>query len=233
MTLQLATSTSTYSLRGKESPAAENENNRLNFICRDNYHSGAMVHRGSSRLDCGSMASVPDDDDGEAQVGRGGASAIASASVSVNSLSTNTKITDAKIRAFLHDYYEDYNSMDGCIPESWDIFFSKYFVPDFQWIRPSGNPIGKEGLISMFTKDIQIVSVSLVSIDNIKILAGQQSAVAIFTADQTFSYKGKRNEDRAVSTGVMEMQGDDIKMVQEHRTSGKPIPRETRWATQM
>lgn len=171
------------------------------------------------------MASVPDDDAGKGQVGRGGAS--------VNSLSSNTRIKDTKIRAFLHDYYEDFNSMEGCIPESWDIFFSKYFVPDFQWIRPSGNPIGKEGLISMFTNDIQIISVSLVSIDNITILAGQQSAVVTFTADQAFCYQGKRNEDRAVSTGVMEMQGDEIKLVQEHRTSGKPIPRETRWATQM
>lgn len=148
-------------------------------------------------------------------------------------LSSNMKITDVKIRAFLHDYYEDFDSMNGCCPESWDLFFGKYFVPDFQWVRSSGNPIGKDGLIAMFTNDINIIGVNLVSIDRIVVLTGQQSAVVTFTADQTFSYKGRRNEDRAVTTGVIEMQGDEIKMVQEHRTSGKPIPRETRWATQM
>ena len=140
-------------------------------------------------------------------------------------------ITESKVRAFLRDYYEDYGSMGGCGAESWDLFFDKYFVQGFQWIRPSGNPIGKEGLIEMFTKDNDLVEISLVSIDSITILAGQRSAIALFTTDQIFCYKGRRNEDRAVISGVMEMHGGGIKMVQEHRTSGKPIPRETRWAT--
>lgn len=138
----------------------------------------------------------------------------------------------ARIEAFLQDYFEDMSSMEGSRRTSWELFFSKYCVPDYVFIRPSGNPVGKQGLIDMFVHDCAISAASLVSLDNVTVLAGNKSAIALFTADQVFTYRGKHNEDRAVFTCVLELQNDELKIVHEHRTAGKVIPKETRWSTQ-
>ena len=76
----------------------------------------------------------------------------------------------------------------------------------------------------------------LVSIDSIQLLAGGMAAVVVFTADQEFLYKGKPESDRATITAVLHTVNNGreglIQIGHEHRTQGKPIPKETqtsRW----
>jgi hypothetical protein len=99
-------------------------------------------------------------------------------------------------------------------------------------IRPSGNPIGVKALVKLMTEDVVCENITLVSIENINIIAAGQAAVVVFTTDQSFTFKGVYNADRAVMTCVMHVvDGREIKIVHEHRTVGRPIPKETRWST--
>lgn len=139
-------------------------------------------------------------------------------------------LNQPRIRAFLEDYYDDLGTMATDSRSSWTLFFEKYCVPDFQWIRPTGNPIDQEGLIDMFLNDIRIHSGALVSLDSVVVLEGGKSAVALYTADQIFTYKGTENKDRTVISCVLELRNDEIKIVHEHRSAGKMIPKETRWS---
>ena len=53
--------------------------------------------------------------------------------------------------------------------------------------------------------------------------------VATYTVDQKFSYKGNYEEDRCVVTCVLEQFKGDIKIAHEQRTTGQPIPKQSRW----
>jgi hypothetical protein len=140
-------------------------------------------------------------------------------------------LTDIKIRAFLEDYFEDYCSIGEGGFEAWSLFFQRYRSPDYLFIRPSGNPIDSLGLANLLSTDIKVAKYILVSIESVTIMKSKRAAIVMYTADQVFSYRGTMNEDRAVFSCVLEYRGDEIKIIHEHRTSGKPIPKETRWSS--
>ena len=141
-------------------------------------------------------------------------------------------LTEERVRAFMVDYYDDFNSI-GQSSECLETFFNHYCIPQIRWMRPSGNPINYSGLIHLFTEDLQIENYLLVSVDSIQIVAGGLAAIVTVTADQIFTYRGIPNSDRAVISSVLEVvnNGREIKIVHEHRTTGRPIPKETRWST--
>jgi hypothetical protein len=149
--------------------------------------------------------------------------------LSEKQLASKLVMTEEKVRAFLEDYFEDYGSIGEGGFEAWSLFFQRYSSPDYLFVRPSGNPIDSFGLANILSTDLKVDKYILVSIDDISIMQTRRSAIVLYTADQIFSYKGTLNEDRAVISCVMEYRGDEIKIIHEHRTSGKPIPRETRW----
>lgn len=151
--------------------------------------------------------------------------------VSLNSNSSGRILTEAGVRAFLTDYYEDYGSTGESGLEAWCLFFERYFSPNYVHVRPSGNPIDSLGLAKMFSTDVKCLSISLVSIDAITIMASRRGAVVLYTTDQIFIYKGILNQDRAIVTCIMEYQGDELKIIHEHRTEGTPIPKESRWSS--
>lgn len=145
---------------------------------------------------------------------------------------TPVVLTEARIRCHLSDFIEDIDSLKGRGTEdAWKLLFDKYISDDYVLVRPSGNPAERNYMVKLWTVDIQLVSRKLVSIDNIQMLAGGKVAVVLYTADHIFLYKGTYNEDRAVLSCVMELQGDAVKIVHEHRTRGIPIPKETRWSS--
>lgn len=151
----------------------------------------------------------------------------------LDAIALNAKncLTEEKVRAFLEDCFEDYDSIGDSGFEAWALFFERYYSPDYLFIRPSGNPIDSVGLAFQFSTDTKVMSSKLVSIESITIMQTGRSAVALYTADQVFVYKGTLNEDRTIVTCVMEFRGDEIKIIHEHRTSGRPIPKETRWSS--
>lgn len=146
-----------------------------------------------------------------------------------SSESTQRPLTKARVKSFLQDFYEDFGSLHVKSYETWSIFFQEYCSDDFILMRPSGNPVDRDGKARMFANDMKPIQFTLVSIDSVSIIANGQAAIVVFTADQVFDFKGKINEDRAVFSTVIEQRDGEMKIVHEHRTSGKPIPKETRW----
>ena len=140
-------------------------------------------------------------------------------------------LSEDLIRAHIHDFYDDLNSnVESKIPEIWDSFYEKYHSPNYTMIRPSGNPIHSKGFIDMFcSDDVKLIQFALVSVDSVVILANGRCAVATYTVDQRFLYKGTPNEDRVVLTCVLEEMDGDIKITFEQRTTGQPIPKRSRW----
>jgi len=149
------------------------------------------------------------------------------------SSSSSFTLTEERIRSHMKDYYEDYDTIfryGKSSRECWEAFFRQYFTDDVLWVRSTGNPIGREGLAKLLAEDIVGISMSIVSMDNIQILAGGMAAVVVFTADQKYVYLGKAESDRTVITSVLHVvNGSEILIGHEHRCVGKPIPKDTRW----
>ncbi len=140
-------------------------------------------------------------------------------------------LSDAKVRAFFNDWFEDYGTMCGKSVDAWSLFFEHYYSPEYKFVRPSGNPIDRSGFAKLVSIDAVVTSVKLVSIDSIFILKNQLSAVVTYTTDQMFIYKGTTNADRAIISCVLESIEGEIKVIHEHRTSGRPIPKDSRWSS--
>ena len=142
-------------------------------------------------------------------------------------------LTRDTVRAFLNDYYSDYESIkDSNTLESIRVLGEKYYRHDYQFVRPSGNPIDREGIIRGLAHDLKVISYKLMSIDSITFLAGGKAAVVVFTSEHIFEYKGILAEDHCVMTCILELTEGEIKIVHEHRSSGKPLPKESRWQSE-
>ena len=149
-----------------------------------------------------------------------------------NTVSTTTLsvLTKDMIRAFLLDYYADYDALRGpqTIDSVW-CFGEKYYTPDFHFVRPSGNPLTREQIVTGLYMDMKIISIELISIDSVTLLMSRKAAVVVFTCEHAFEYRGTLSEDRGVVSIILELRGGEIKIVHEHRSSGSSIPKETRW----
>lgn len=142
-------------------------------------------------------------------------------------------LTRDNVRAFLNDYYADIEAIkDSPTLEYLRVHFEKYHRDDYQFVRPSGNPISREGLISDLQHDIKMISIKLISIDSISFLAAGKGAVVLFTSEHIFEYKGILDGNHCTITCVLELIGGEIKVVHEHRSTGKPPPKETRWKSE-
>ena len=156
---------------------------------------------------------------------------------------TSLVLTKSKIRSFMKDYYEDFDSIFQTNPASatatrqtcMEAFVEHYFTHDFTFIRPSGNPLDGRGFATLMAQRIRVISMQLVSIDSVQVLAGGLAAIVLFTADQRFSFQGgPPQSDRTIITAVLNTTNGrgregSIQIAHKHRSPGKPIPKTTRW----
>ena len=153
------------------------------------------------------------------------------------STSSERSLTEGAVRAFLTDYYDDLKTLPGTKSrECWKAFYDKNHSPNYIHIRSSGNLINSDGLVTLFTSgDVTIHDTSLISIDTITILstttASPSSAVATITMDQELTSFGMQSMERCVVSCVVELSRGSVKLVHEHRSKGRPIPKETRWTS--
>ena len=113
--------------------------------------------------------------------------------------------------------------------------------------------MSNEMFLDMVTSgDVSNITQDLVLVDSVNVIGGGKVACLVVTTNQYFTFKGelkvcctnemlmallctdlkpvfhligKNNEDRVVSTYVIEEMGnDDIKVVHVHRCTGVPIP---------
>ncbi|CAB9510838.1 unknown protein [Seminavis robusta] len=151
---------------------------------------------------------------------------IHTATTSATTSSSRRLLRPDSVTALLHDFYDDLNSnIHSKSRECWKAFYEKYHAASYQMVRPSGNPLDSCGFIDLFCHDdIQLHEFALVRVDRVQLLAGGLVAVVIYTVDQIFSYKGIRQEDRAVLTCVVEELHGDLRIRHEHRSNGRPLP---------
>ena len=142
-------------------------------------------------------------------------------------------LTKDKIRAFMYDYYADYDSMKGKQKyHAWRCFAERYYCPTkFQFIRPCGNHHDFNEWVKGAFDHLVIRSMKLVSIDTITILPSNETAIVVLTNDYKFDFKGSPLERRGVATCILEPHPitGAIQIVHEHRSGMRPIPKETRW----
>lgn len=140
-------------------------------------------------------------------------------------------LTRESVTALLHDFCDDLTSnARSKSRECWSAFYEKYHSPDYLMIRPSGNPIPSSGFTDMFcTEDCQVICLKMVNVDSLQLMAAGLVAVVTYTVDQRFIYMRELHEDRVCLTCVMEEQEGEIHICHEHRSTGQPIPKGSRW----
>jgi len=135
--------------------------------------------------------------------------------------------------ALLHDFYEDLTiNKSSKSQECWNALYEKYHSPEYQMLRPSGNPIDTQGFVGLFcSEEIVLHQLELVSVDDVQILAQGLVAIVLCTVDQTFVYRGELQQDRVTLTTVLEEVNGAIKIRHEHRSTGRPQPHATTTCT--
>lgn len=145
-------------------------------------------------------------------------------------------LTPERIRSFITDYYEDWDSIfhrkecDKQVQRAcFEAFFDQYYTAEVIWIRSSGNPLGRKDMAGMLTENVTMEHAKLVSIDHISVLADGKAATVVYTADLQFSFQNKPQNDRTVLTSVVKMEGVEPKIDHVHWSVGQPIPTTSRW----
>ena len=80
-------------------------------------------------------------------------------------------------------------------------FVEKHATDDWQFIRPSGNPLTKEEYGPFLSGDVQVTAAALVEVHKIDV--GSDMAMASITQSASFTYKGTPNDDVFVVSLVM------------------------------
>ena len=107
--------------------------------------------------------------------------------------------------------------------DRFDEFWNKFYQPDTEFIRPSGNPLDREGFAAMFANDdISEYTSQFVDVNSAKLRAGGQIAVATCTQREMFKYKGTPNDDLAKFSYVLEKGAQGWRVVHAHRATGQP-----------
>lgn len=137
-------------------------------------------------------------------------------------------ITRELVESFLRDQIESINQLTTTSPhdrDAWQKHLEQFYTDHFVLIRPSGNPVDREGFANLvLSEDMTDYSEQLVAIQDVRIFAEGQCAIAMYKTDQVFHYKGVHNKDRAVLSSVLELVDGSIKIAHMHRCTAEPMP---------
>ena len=96
----------------------------------------------------------------------------------------------------------------------------KHMSDECVFVRPSGNPLDKNGWESMMTnEDVNVESSKLVSINKLQIEGNM--AYVCYTSHGRFTYKGTPNDDVAVFTNVLQKVNGRWMVVMGQRSTGR------------
>ena len=96
----------------------------------------------------------------------------------------------------------------------------KHLSDRFVFIRPSGNPLDKNGWESMMTnEDVNVESSHLISINKLQI--EDNMAYVCYTSHGRFTYKGTQNDDVAVFTNILQKVNGKWMVVMGQRSTGR------------
>ena len=141
-------------------------------------------------------------------------------------------LSESSVRAFLTDYFDDLYSLSGTSFECWWAFYSKNHSTKYNQIQPTGNTIRCNEFLRMYASgEAKLRQSSLVSIDSVIILSGGMSAAVTYTLEDSLVNHGEEKRQRAIVTAIVEMIHGEVRLVQEHRSKGFPLPTATRWSS--
>ena len=96
----------------------------------------------------------------------------------------------------------------------------KHMGDNCVFVRPSGNPLNKEGWREMMTNDdVKVESNDLVTINKMQV--NGDMAYVCYTTHGKFSYKGTENDDIAVLTSVLQRVNGKWQVVHGQRSTGR------------
>ena len=96
----------------------------------------------------------------------------------------------------------------------------KHMHDDCAFVRPTGNPLNKEGWREMMTNDdVKVESNELVTINKLQV--NGDMAYVCYTTHGKFSYKGTANDDIAVLTSVLQRVNGKWQVVHGQRSTGR------------
>ena len=89
-------------------------------------------------------------------------------------------------------------------------------------IRPSGNPLDLDGFKGMLgSPDIIVEKDEVISVDDVKLFAGGEAAIVVYTTLSKFTYQGNPNDDVAKFSATLEKADGAWKIVHLHRGTGQ------------
>jgi len=152
------------------------------------------------------------------------ASATSRLPFTARSMASSSSSAEEAIRATIKGNSEVY--LDACKPfsqEKFDAYWDRYWAPGSILIRPSGNPLDRDGWSGMMgSEGVEFISSELVSIDTVNILSCGKAAVVTYTNHDVFTYEGTANDDIAKFTVVLSKKDDGSWIqVHAHRSTGQ------------
>ena len=99
-------------------------------------------------------------------------------------------------------------------------FFLDNAIPDFLFIRPSGNPIDAKGFQEMWSSgDLVLQSAEVTKVHKFELL-GSNAAICVFTLGSKFTYKGTPNDDLPTVTSIFKKVNNVWKIHWMQRSTG-------------
>ena len=109
-------------------------------------------------------------------------------------------------------------------PSKQDAFNAKYYYKpdDFMFVRPSGNPMGLKMFEGMRKSgDVTMEKDEVKEFVKVEVLCGGRSAAAAWKQHSVFTYKDTPNNDLALFSATLVLDGGLWKFVHVHRATGQ------------
>jgi hypothetical protein len=126
----------------------------------------------------------------------------------------------------IYDWMERFTEITNERPldrEKLEASIESFYAKDFILMRPSGNPLDRNGMVRMFeSQKMSEFTHDMIAIESTKILPPGNAASMVFKSEQCFVYEGKSNQDYAAWTAVLIIEDGEIKITNLHRSAGIP-----------
>lgn len=121
------------------------------------------------------------------------------------------------------DFSSDEETVKSVIKDMCNVDYTvgfRHMHDDCVFIRPSGNPLNRQGWQEMMTaEDVTVEANELVSINKLQVVGDM--AYVCYTSHGRFNYKGTSNDDVAVFTSVLKKVAGEWKVVMGQRSTGR------------
>lgn len=124
----------------------------------------------------------------------------------------------------IYDWMERFTEITNERPldrEKLNACIESFYAKDFILMRPSGNPLNRNGMVRMFeSQKMTEFTHAMIAIESTKIFPPGNAASMVFKSEQCFVFEGKSNQDYVAWTAVLMIEDGEIKITNLHRSAG-------------